>query len=153
MMMIVLLGRRGRHQVPPQTLPPCPLPPPPLPHWHWQGWLYILSWKKSNFPTFSYFFLRNSLVLSLKPPVNLGSLNICRFGSWETEGLFVRIHTLADRLLDAQKRSIEIEKLEKYILGKKSVELEIEFGIPRSQLCRYSSLNINYRHPFSLQSC
>ena len=33
-------------------------------------------------------------------------------------------------------RSIEIDKLEKYILGKKSVELEIEFGIPRSQLCR-----------------
>ena len=32
--------------------------------------------------------------------------------------------------------SIEVEKLEKYILGKKSVELEIEFGIPRSQLCR-----------------
>lgn len=44
--------------------------------------------------------------------------------------------TDTDRLLDATKRSIEIEKLEKYILGKKSVELEIEFGIPRSQLCR-----------------
>ncbi len=45
--------------------------------------------------------------------------------------------TDTDRLLDATKRSIEIDKLEKYILGKKSVELEIEFGIPRSQLCRY----------------
>ena len=45
--------------------------------------------------------------------------------------------TDTDRLLDATKRSIEIEKLEKYILGKKSVELEIEFGIPRSQLCRW----------------
>ena len=44
--------------------------------------------------------------------------------------------TDTDRLLDAKKRSIEVEKLEKYILGKKSVELEIEFGIPRSQLCR-----------------
>ena len=44
--------------------------------------------------------------------------------------------TDTDRLLDAKKRSIEIDKLEKYILGKKSVELEIEFGIPRSQLCR-----------------
>ena len=49
--------------------------------------------------------------------------------------------TDTDRLLDAQKRSIEVEKLEKYILGKKSVELEIEFGIPRSQLCRYKSLH------------
>ena len=45
--------------------------------------------------------------------------------------------TDTDRLLDATKRSIEIDKLEKYILGKKSVELEIEFGIPRSQLCRW----------------
>ena len=44
--------------------------------------------------------------------------------------------TDTDRLLDAKKRSIEVVKLEKYILGKKSVELEIEFGIPRSQLCR-----------------
>ena len=49
--------------------------------------------------------------------------------------------TDTDRLLDAQKRSIEIEKLEKYILGKKSVELEIEFGIPRSQLCRKDILS------------
>ena len=48
--------------------------------------------------------------------------------------------TDTDRLLDATKRSIEIEKLEKYILGKKSVELEIEFGIPRSQLCRWDHL-------------
>ena len=46
--------------------------------------------------------------------------------------------TDTDRLLDATKRSIEIDKLEKYILGKKSVELEIEFGIPRSQLCRWA---------------
>ena len=45
--------------------------------------------------------------------------------------------TDTDRLLEANERSIEIEKLEKYILGKKSVELEIEFGIPRSQLVRY----------------
>ena len=44
--------------------------------------------------------------------------------------------TDTDRLLEANERSIEIEKLEKYILGKKSVELEIEFGIPRSQLVR-----------------
>ena len=44
--------------------------------------------------------------------------------------------TIRDPLLDAQHRSIEIDKLEKYILGKKSVELEIEFGIARSQLCR-----------------
>ena len=44
--------------------------------------------------------------------------------------------TDTDRLLDAKKRSIEVVKLEKYILGKKSVELEIEFGIPRSQLRR-----------------
>ena len=41
-----------------------------------------------------------------------------------------------DPLLDAMHRSIEIDKLEKYILGKKSVELEIEFGISRHQLCR-----------------
>ena len=48
--------------------------------------------------------------------------------------------TDTDRLLDATKRSIEIDKLEKYILGKKSVELEIEFGIPRSQLCRWEGI-------------
>ena len=44
--------------------------------------------------------------------------------------------TPKDPLLDAMHRSIELDKLEKYILGKKSVELEIEFGIARSQLCR-----------------
>jgi len=44
--------------------------------------------------------------------------------------------TPKDPLLDAMHRSIELDKLEKYILGKKSVELEIEFGIARKQLCR-----------------
>ena len=48
-------------------------------------------------------------------------------------------------------RSIEIDKLEKYILGKKSVELEIEFGIPRSQLCRLWRVYI--RDPTFTLSC
>ena len=61
----------------------------------------------------------------LKARLSLPSLSAPRLSLTDT-----------DRLLDAKKRSIEIDKLEKYILGKKSVELEIEFGIPRSQLCR-----------------
>ena len=48
--------------------------------------------------------------------------------------------TPKDPLLDAMHRSIELDKLEKYILGKKSVELEIEFGIARKQLCRWDSI-------------
>jgi len=39
-------------------------------------------------------------------------------------------------LLKPKDRSIKIETLEAYILGKKSVELEIEYGIPRSHLVR-----------------
>ena len=42
--------------------------------------------------------------------------------------------TAQNPLLDAQTRTIEIDKLEHYILGKKSVELEIEFGISRHQV-------------------
>ena len=55
--------------------------------------------------------------------------------------------TDTDRLLEANERSIEIEKLEKYILGKKSVELEIEFGIPIST-CQVSNRKLSIYENF-----
>ena len=47
------------------------------------------------------------------------------------------IYGQSEPLLPSKERKIDLDRLEKHIMGvKESYTLEIEYGIPRSQLCR-----------------
>lgn len=71
----------------------------------------------------------------LSPPAISPCPSVSSFRRWSQTSPRLSLKS-REPLLQPKDRFIKIEALEQYILGKKSVELEIEYGIPRSHLCR-----------------